>query len=229
MASSDATNVEMRINRDGDEYVLNGRKWWTSGAMRERCRILIVMGKTDPDGPTYRQQSMILVPLDTPGGDGAAQPAGVRLRRSGGPRRGRVRQRPRAGLQPDRERGRRLPDLPGPARTRPDPPLHARDRRRRARARADVPPSRLAGHVRPAGERAGQRPGLDRRVADRDRDGPAADDEGGLADGHRRQQARADGDLGDQGRGAERRAAGGRPGDPGPRRRRRVRTTSRWR
>ena len=67
VASSDATNIELRIERDGDQYVLNGRKWWTSGAMRERCRIMIVMGKTDPDGPAYRQQSMILVPRDTPG------------------------------------------------------------------------------------------------------------------------------------------------------------------
>jgi len=67
VASSDATNIELRIDRDGDEYVLNGRKWWTSGAMRERCRIMIVMGKTDPEGPRYRQQSMILVPRDTPG------------------------------------------------------------------------------------------------------------------------------------------------------------------
>ena len=67
VASSDATNVQLRIERDGDEYVLNGRKWWTSGAMRERCRIFIVMGKTDPDGPPHRQQSMVLVPRDTPG------------------------------------------------------------------------------------------------------------------------------------------------------------------
>jgi acyl-CoA dehydrogenase len=67
VASSDATNIQLRIERDGDEYVLNGRKWWTSGAMRERCRIFIVMGKTDPDGPPHRQQSMILVPRDTPG------------------------------------------------------------------------------------------------------------------------------------------------------------------
>jgi acyl-CoA dehydrogenase len=67
VASSDATNVELRIERDGDEYVLNGRKWWASGAMRERCRIMIVMGKTDPDGHRYRQQSMILVPRETPG------------------------------------------------------------------------------------------------------------------------------------------------------------------
>jgi acyl-CoA dehydrogenase len=67
VASSDATNIELRIERDGDEYVLNGRKWWTSGAMRDSCRILIVMGKTDPDGPRYRQQSMVLVPPGTPG------------------------------------------------------------------------------------------------------------------------------------------------------------------
>jgi acyl-CoA dehydrogenase len=67
VASSDARNIQLRIERDGDEYVLNGRKWWTSGAMRERCRIFIVMGKTDPDGPTYKQQSMILVPRETPG------------------------------------------------------------------------------------------------------------------------------------------------------------------
>ena len=67
VASSDATNIELRIERDGDDYVLNGRKWWISGAMRERCKILIVMGKTDPDGPTFRQQSMILVPRDTRG------------------------------------------------------------------------------------------------------------------------------------------------------------------
>jgi acyl-CoA dehydrogenase len=68
VASSDATNVRMRIERDGDHYVLNGHKWWISGAMRERCRILIAMGKTDPDGGNpYRQQSMILVPRETPG------------------------------------------------------------------------------------------------------------------------------------------------------------------
>ena len=67
VASSDATNVQLRIEREGDQYVLNGRKWWISGAMRERCRIMIVMGKTDPEGPRYRQQSMVLVPRDTPG------------------------------------------------------------------------------------------------------------------------------------------------------------------
>ena len=67
VASSDATNIQLRIERDAGDYVLNGRKWWTSGAMRERCKVMIVMGKTDPDAPTYKQQSMILVPIDTPG------------------------------------------------------------------------------------------------------------------------------------------------------------------
>lgn len=67
VASSDARNIETSIVRDGDEYVINGRKWWTSGAMHPDCKIMIVMGKTDPEGPTYRQQSQVLVPMDTPG------------------------------------------------------------------------------------------------------------------------------------------------------------------
>jgi acyl-CoA dehydrogenase len=67
VASSDATNIAMRIERDGEDYVLNGRKWWISGALHPRCRIMIVMGKTTTEGPRHKQQSMILVPLDTPG------------------------------------------------------------------------------------------------------------------------------------------------------------------
>jgi len=68
VASSDATNIEASITREGDDYVVNGRKWWTSGAGDPRCRIMIVMGKSAPDNPDrYRQQSMILVPMDTPG------------------------------------------------------------------------------------------------------------------------------------------------------------------
>ncbi|MGY0006047.1 acyl-CoA dehydrogenase family protein [Micromonospora sp. I033] len=67
VASSDATNVATRIVRDGDDYVVNGRKWWSSGAMDPRCEIFIVMGKTDPGADRHRQQSMILVPRDTPG------------------------------------------------------------------------------------------------------------------------------------------------------------------
>ena len=67
VASSDARNIQTSIVRDGDYYVINGRKWWTSGAADERCQIFIVMGKTDPDGAPHRQQSMVLVPRDTPG------------------------------------------------------------------------------------------------------------------------------------------------------------------
>ncbi|MFI6286249.1 acyl-CoA dehydrogenase family protein [Streptomyces sp. NPDC051018] len=68
VASSDATNIRTRIDRDGDDYVINGRKWYISGAMNPDCRIFIVMGKTDPDGEDIRrQQSMVLVPRDTPG------------------------------------------------------------------------------------------------------------------------------------------------------------------
>jgi acyl-CoA dehydrogenase len=67
VASSDATNIELSIERDGDDYFLNGRKWWTSNALHPNCRIMIVMGKTQTDGPRHRQQSQILVPMDTPG------------------------------------------------------------------------------------------------------------------------------------------------------------------
>lgn len=67
VASSDATNIEASIIRDGDEYVINGRKWWSSGAGEPRCKISIVMGKTNRDAPKHEQQSMILIPMDTPG------------------------------------------------------------------------------------------------------------------------------------------------------------------
>jgi len=67
VASSDARNIQTSIVRDGDEYVINGVKWWTTGAMDERCTILIVMGKTNPDAADHQQQSMVLVPIDTPG------------------------------------------------------------------------------------------------------------------------------------------------------------------
>src|SRR5687768_11067023 len=67
VASSDATNISTRIARDGDSYVINGRKWWSSGAGDPRCKIFILMGKTDPAAPKHLQQSMILVPRDTPG------------------------------------------------------------------------------------------------------------------------------------------------------------------
>ena len=67
VASSDATNIETSIVRDGDEYVINGRKWWTSGAMHPNCKVMILMGKTDPNAARHLQQSQIAVPMDTPG------------------------------------------------------------------------------------------------------------------------------------------------------------------
>jgi len=67
VASSDATNIACRITTDGDDYVIQGRKWWTSGALDPRCAIAIVMGKTNPDGPRHLQQSMVLVPMNAPG------------------------------------------------------------------------------------------------------------------------------------------------------------------
>ncbi len=73
VASSDATNIETRIAADGDEYVITGRKWWTTGAMDPRCQVLILMGKTDPQAPTHQQQSMVLVPINA---------AGVRVQRN---------------------------------------------------------------------------------------------------------------------------------------------------
>ncbi|TNE40264.1 MAG: acyl-CoA dehydrogenase [Alphaproteobacteria bacterium] len=69
VASSDATNIESEITRDGDEYVINGTKWWTSGACDPRCKVLIFMGKTDKSAARHQQQSMIVVPMDTPGID----------------------------------------------------------------------------------------------------------------------------------------------------------------
>ena len=67
VASSDARNIETTITRDGGDYVINGRKWWTTGAADPRCKVLIVMGRTNPDAASHQQQSMVLVPIDTPG------------------------------------------------------------------------------------------------------------------------------------------------------------------
>ena len=67
VASSDATNIQTEIRADGDDYVINGRKWWISGIMDPRCRVLILMGKTDPEAPRHQQQSTVIIPRDTPG------------------------------------------------------------------------------------------------------------------------------------------------------------------
>ena len=143
VASSDATNIETRIERDGDDYVINGRKWYISGAMNPDCKIFIVMGKTDPDGADIRrQQSMILVPRDTPGVEvrRAMQVYGYEDHYHGGHAEVVFDDVRVPAVEPDRRGGRRLRHRPGPARPRPHPPLHAADRHGRAGHRADVPP-----------------------------------------------------------------------------------------
>ena len=141
VASSDATNIATRIERDGDEYVINGRKWWTSGAMSPRCELLIVMGVTDPDADRHRRQSMILVP------EGHARASTIERSTSlfgydDGPHGGHAEivyddvRVPAANLLG--EEGDGLPDRAGAARPGAHPPLHARDRHGRARAGADV-------------------------------------------------------------------------------------------
>ena len=113
VASSDATNIATRIRRDGDEYVVNGRKWWSTGAMDPRAEIFVVMGRSaDPDDesvPRHEQQSMVLVPRDTPGVTVVRGLHRLRLRRRRArrARRGRVRRRPRPGVEhPPRARAR---------------------------------------------------------------------------------------------------------------------------
>ena len=130
VASSDATNIQASIVRDGDEYVINGRKWWSSGAGDPRCKIAIFMGKTDPTAARHKQQSMILVPLDTPGvkiermltvfgydhaphGHGEISFTDVRV----------------PAVQHAAGRRPRVRDRAGAAGAGPHPPLHADDRR----------------------------------------------------------------------------------------------------
>jgi hypothetical protein len=138
VASSDATNIQCRIERDGDDYVINGRKWWSSGAGDPRCAIFIVMGKTDPEAPRHSQQSMIMVPANTPGITICAT-CRVRLRRRAPrPHGGAARERARAGQQHAAGRRPWLRNRPGPPGPRPHPPLHALHRRGRARAGTDV-------------------------------------------------------------------------------------------
>ena len=165
VASSDATNIETSIARDGDEYVLNGRKWWITGAMNPECQIFIVMGKTDPDAERHRQQSMVLVPRDTPGLT-VVRPMtvfGYDDHEHGGHAELLLEDVRVPATNLIGEEGHGLRDRPGPARPGPDPPLHARDRARRAGHRADVRAGRGAGRVRQAAGPAGRDPRVDRR------------------------------------------------------------------
>ncbi len=151
VASSDARNVECRIEADGDSYVINGRKWWSSGMGDPRCKVIILMGKSDPNAPAYRQQSMIVVPRDTPGikivkmlhvfgyDDAPHGHAEVIYDK-----------RTRAEVGDPAGRRPRLRDRPGPPRPGPHPSLHARHRRRRARPRDGDQARQEPRRLRPA-------------------------------------------------------------------------------
>lgn len=143
------TNVSTLIERDDDEYVVNGRKWWSTGAMNHNARILIVMGKTDPGEDRHRQQSMILVPRDTPRPGDQTRHDSVRVRRQRArrARRAGVPRRQGAHEQPDRERWPGFRHCAGTTGSRPDSPLHALDRCGRARDGAGNHPGQAGdGH-----------------------------------------------------------------------------------
>ncbi len=141
VASSDATNMAATAVVDGDELVINGRKWWSSGVGSPDCRIFVFMGLTDPDADRHRRHTMVLVPRDTPG---------VKVERMlnvmgmydepGGHGEVSLHRRPGAGRQRPARPGAGVRDRPGPARTGPGAPLHATDRAGREGARAGHPP-----------------------------------------------------------------------------------------
>ena len=205
VASSDATNIATRIERDGDDYVINGRKWWTSGAMSPRCELLIVMGVTDPDAERHRRQSMILVPKDAPG---------VHVVRStslfgydDGPHGGHAEivyddvRVPAANLLGEEGEGFRLAqERLGPGRIH-----HAMRAIGMAERALEMLCRRTASRldVRPPDHRPRRRPALDLRGAGEDRAGAPARAQDRMADGHRRQPRGPGRGLGDQGCGPD--------------------------
>ena len=219
VASSDATNIKCRIEMRGNEYAINGRKWWSSGAGDPRCKVAILMGKTDPSAETHKQQSMILVPLDMPpvsikrhlpvfGYDDA--PHGhmeIELND--------VRVPPSSMLLGE---GRGFEIAQDGLGARSHPSLHADHRRGRGGAGCDGQAADVPHRLRQDDRGAGRVGGAGRQRAHRYRDDAAAVPEGGGHDGPRREQGRAGRDRDDQGRGPNHGAENHRRRNPGFRR-----------
>ena len=191
VASSDATNIAMRCERDGDDYVLNGEKWWSSGAGDPRCKIYIVMvARPMRTRPKHQQHSMILVPADTPGitklramkvyGDDDAPHGHLHLKFEN------VRV-PASNLMLGEGQG--LRDRAGPARAGPHPSLHARHRPGRDGAGADVQALAAPRGLRQEAGATRRQFRHHRRMPHGDRDGAAALPQGGLDDGPGRRDA----------------------------------------
>jgi len=216
VASSDATNIETRIERDGDDYVINGRKWWITNACHPLNRLFIVMGKTDPAAPRHLQQSQILVPADAPGitrvrplsvlgfhdepkGHAELVFENVRV--------------PKENLILGEGRGL---DFAGAARPRAHPSLHAHHRPVRAVARADLPPPALPRRFRQAARQPVHLAGTDRGCAYPDQYGAPPDTARRASHGYRRQQGSAQRNRANQGRRHPYRPHGGGDRGAGP-------------
>ena len=175
VASSDATNMAATAVVDGDEVVVNGSKWFSTGVGNPDCKILVFMGLTNPDADRHSRHTMVLVPARRPRREGRADAHhdGL-LRRAARARRGVLRRRPRPGRQHPARRGPRVRDRPGPARPRPRPPLHARHRAGREGPRARLPPGLHAHRLRQAAGQPRRQPRAHRRRPDRHQPLPAA-------------------------------------------------------
>ena len=224
VASSDATNIETSIRREGDEYVINGRKWWSSGMGDPRCKVMIVMGKTDPSAPKHQAQSQVVVPADAKGvkvekmlpvfgfDDAPHGHAQVLLENV------RV---PASNILLGEGRGFEIAQ--GPSRSGPHPSLHAHHRQGRGGAGEDGEAAVVAHRVRQEDHRIFDLGAAHRGSPHRHRDEPAAVPEGRRHDGQGRQQDRAARDRHDQGLGSEHGAEDHRQRHSGLWRRRRLR------